>query len=294
MDLAKNQNPTNTIRFPYPICSEDQSCCIPSSASPLSKDGHWMYSVPTEAMYPEFPWPKSLCFAAPICPVPDNNLTDLKMAEKCPIAPYNGCPLFYACAESFESYGELNNVEIFEAEQEASENFTDDDLSIIVNNFKSLYDVQRVPLVIGHSEDQKYLNQEGLPSCGWVTSVKQSGKKLFASFSDVPAKIGKLINNKAFRFVSCEIYPHFIFKETNWGKVLRRIVILGADIPKIKGLAEISGLYIASEYNNIDPTNSFKSYYLKMAEKLFFFEYLICIFRLYCTNTLLCLMLFGM
>ncbi|GAH91161.1 unnamed protein product, partial [marine sediment metagenome] len=72
-------------------------------------------------------------------------------------------------------------------------------------------------------------------------------KKLYASFKAVPEKIKEVVNKMAYRFPSVEIYKNFEYGGKNFGKVLRRVALLGADIPRIKTLDDISNLYRASE-----------------------------------------------
>lgn len=231
--------------FPSPTSSKEPI----SKACPLPEESHWSHPVPETELFPDRPWPKSLCFAADLCPVSDSDISNLAEAEKCPLTPVFGCPLFLMCADTFETYAEIEEMEVFEVGVPESKDFTIKDLDEIVSNFETLKDdkILHPPLVIGHSDDQKILRESGLPSAGWLTKLVRKGTKLYASFKTVPEKIKEVINKGAYRFPSVEIYRDFEFNGKNFGKVLRRVALLGADIPRIKTLDDISNLYTASE-----------------------------------------------
>ena len=129
------------------------------------------------------------------------------------------------------------------------------DLQEMVQNFNELKDVVKPPAKIGHSESQDYLKKEGLPAAGWVDSVKLVGNKVIASFKDVPKVVKDLIDRKAYKRVSAEIYPKY--KNPANGKiynnVLRAVAFLGAETPAVETLSDIAALY------NMD-TQDFKTY----------------------------------
>jgi len=231
--------------FPSPT-----GCIEPTSkACGLPKESHWSHPVPETELFPDRPWPKSLCFAADLCPISDSDISNLAEAENCPLTPIFGCPLFLMCADTFETYAEIEDMEVFEVGVPESKDFTTKDLDNIIVNFERLKEdkILHPPLVIGHSDDQKILRESGLPSAGWLTKLSRKGRKLYASFKAVPEIVKEVINKGAYRFPSIEIYRDFEFNGTNFGKVLRRIALLGADIPRIKTLNDISNLYTASE-----------------------------------------------
>lgn len=124
--------------------------------------------------------------------------------------------------------------------------YSPQDLAEIVQNFlrysaptaPKVY--LHVPAVIGHEEDQQYLERTDIPAAGWVTDLWRDGGSLFADFDHVPEEVARLIRGKVYRLVSAEIYdepPEGIPGAV--GKMLRRVAFLGADIPQVKGLAEI-------------------------------------------------------
>ena len=198
-------------------------------------------AVPTEEPYPNLPWPKSLCPHVESCPVLDD-FSNLKEVYSCPFAFQDGCPLFFLQFDEFAETESLQGVEIFEAGTDSTRDWTPEHLDQIVSNFKAK--VVDPPLVaLGHDEDQGILMNAGLPAAGWISDLKRVGSKLVANISDVPKKVAEAIRNKAYKYISAEIYPFFMSEGKNIGKVLRRIALLGADIPRVKSLNEILARY---------------------------------------------------
>lgn len=145
----------------------------------------------------------------------------------------------------FKSFDTLDNVEVFAVGTWNKDKYTASDLQEMVRNFDTLKDVVKPPAKIGHSEHQELLKKEGLPAAGWVTSVKMVGNKLVATFNDVPKVIKDLVDKKAYKRVSAEIYPKY--KNPADGKtynnVLRAVAFLGADTPAVETLSDIAALY---------------------------------------------------
>lgn len=96
-----------------------------------------------------------------------------------------------------------------------------------------------VKVGVGHEEDEALLKRTDLPAAGWVKRVYRQGPKLFADFREMPQVIEDLINRKAFRKISAEIYTDFADQGETYGLVLRRAVLLGGEVPQVKSLADI-------------------------------------------------------
>ena len=144
----------------------------------------------------------------------------------------------------YKNFANLNNVEIFRAGTWNGDTYSIKDLDEMIQNFNKLRPEQSCPVKLGHSENQKFLKQEGLPASGWIASLKRSGDKVLASITDVPQKIYDLIKNGAYRKISAEIYPKFKDSVGNqYQNVLRAIALLGEDIPAVSGLKDIQALY---------------------------------------------------
>lgn len=144
-----------------------------------------------------------------------------------------------------ESASRISGIEIFARGVHRSKPYSAADMADIVRNFQEFSApdapriLLRVPLVIGHEEDQQYLQRTDIPAAGWATDVWTQGGRLFADADHVPAEVSRLIKGKAYRVVSAEIYDEPPDGVPGRGKMLRRIALLGADIPEVKGLAEI-------------------------------------------------------
>jgi len=110
-------------------------------------------------------------------------------------------------------------------------------------------------VALGHDEKQDLLFKAGLPAAGWVSKIRRLGNKLICDFKEMPKLVAEALRNKAYKYVSAEIYPSFLHQGKNIGKVLRRVALLGADIPRVKGLQEVMARYSeiedqGSEVNN--------------------------------------------
>lgn len=145
-------------------------------------------------------------------------------------------------------FGEAE-IEIFEDGTHRGRRYTKADLEQIVRNFndwgKTLI---QPPLVLGHDEDQAILKNSGLPAAGWLTSVvakqKPNGRTvLVGQFTDVPEVVRKAVQKRAYKRISSEIYEDFANDNLDGGKAkglaIRRIALLGADIPEVKTLADV-------------------------------------------------------
>lgn len=134
---------------------------------------------------------------------------------------------------------ELQDIEIFEAGTYRGKAYTEEDLARMVRNFEKHGPAIKPVAVVGHSEDQKLLQDSGIPAAGWMTTLKQAGKKLLASFRDVPKVIADLVNRKAYGRISSEIYNDY----EGDGLAIRRVALLGGEIPEVKTLQDVLALY---------------------------------------------------
>ncbi|HOX38754.1 MAG TPA: hypothetical protein PL033_12260 [Candidatus Brocadiia bacterium] len=138
-------------------------------------------------------------------------------------------------------FAELRDVEVFEAGQRLGMNFSEADLDTIVANWKSHADEGlHPPLVLGHGEGQDLLKDSGLPAAGWVSGLRRAGRKLLADFRSVPETVARLIASAAYRKRSVELYRDY----GGNGLTLRRVALLGAELPEIKTLADVETVYL--------------------------------------------------
>ncbi len=131
---------------------------------------------------------------------------------------------------------------IFTADPEPGpRKYTRDQLQTIADNFnggiKSRFGEDLLnPLVIGHEEDQQILKRSDLPAAGWIDKVWVDGDRLMGQANRVPDLVRSWIDSGAYRTWSAEIYRDY----KGSGPALRRVALLGADIPHKKDLGEIA------------------------------------------------------
>jgi hypothetical protein len=135
----------------------------------------------------------------------------------------------------------LKGVEVFLEGEHRNKTYTSKDLDDLVANFRRLNAAGklRVPLVIGHEEDQQYLRRSDLPAAGWATHAYREGDRVKMDFDHVPDEVARLFRGKALRGISAEVYDQPPQGCDGNGKTFRRIAGLGGDQPQIKGLADI-------------------------------------------------------
>jgi hypothetical protein len=105
----------------------------------------------------------------------------------------------------------LSAVDTFAVGTHRGKGYDRDDLKNIELNFRDFSTgprpILRVPGVLGHEEDQEYLNRSDLPAASWVTNVRSSPDgHLRTDHDEVPDKVARLIKGHRYRTVSAEIY----------------------------------------------------------------------------------------
>jgi len=138
---------------------------------------------------------------------------------------------------------DVEDKEIFRTGNWNGDKYTVSDLDDIVKSFEALKGVKEIPLKLGHDEDQKILQRDGYPAAGWVKSLKRKGDILLASFRDIPRKIKELIERKAYKKVSAEIWWDYRYGDKTYPRVLEAVGLLGADVPAVSGLGDWMKLY---------------------------------------------------
>jgi hypothetical protein len=102
--------------------------------------------------------------------------------------------------------------------------FTEADLDDIVRNFDPAK--HEPPAVIGHPKDDT-------PAYAWVDAVRRVGDRLQARFKDATPDFEQAVKDRRFPKRSVSLY------KTGTGWMLRHVGFLGAQVPQVKGLAEI-------------------------------------------------------
>jgi hypothetical protein len=132
------------------------------------------------------------------------------------------------------------NVELFDIGHHKGWTYNLGDIFDLVRNHNRVG--MRVPVVIGHSEEQPELTRSGLKDAGYVANVRRKGTKLVGDFLDVPGQVARLINQRAYIKVSSELYTDHRFSDRAGpirGPVLRRVALLGGELPQVKSLADL-------------------------------------------------------
>lgn len=116
--------------------------------------------------------------------------------------------------------------------------FSADDLSQIAATFTTLGDSMRVALKMGHNDAQAMT--DGQPALGWVDRVWVAGEKLMAHFTDMPQVVVDAIKKKLYKNVSVEMDVDVEHKNVNYPYVLTGVALLGADIPAVNTLKDLT------------------------------------------------------
>lgn len=137
----------------------------------------------------------------------------------------------------------IKGVEIFSSGKWNGDEYSEKDLDEMVRAFEENKEGVRPFLKLGHSEEQKYLEAEGMPAAGWVEQVYRKGNKLMADFFDIPQKVYDLIMKKAYRKVSCEIYTNCEIEGKKYPYLVGAVALLGAETPGVMNLKDILANY---------------------------------------------------
>lgn len=135
---------------------------------------------------------------------------------------------------------DLIGAEIFATGKWNDLEFSDDDIDDIVANFEALGDIHKVPLKLGHNDEQQVT--DGQPALGWVQKVYKQGNKLLADFVDMPNVIYDAIKQKLYRTVSVELLFNVNHDGSKYNHVLDAVALLGADHPAVNTLQDLQTL----------------------------------------------------
>lgn len=137
--------------------------------------------------------------------------------------------------------------QIFQSGSWNGDFYDNDDLDKMVESFGKL---GWLPVVkAGHEGPQENAAVAnavfGAPALGYVEKIWREGSKLLADIKDVPAKFASLIEAGAYRRVSSEIYWSYLDESSGkkWPFVLKAVAFLGAEIPAVTTLDDVTALY---------------------------------------------------
>ena len=144
---------------------------------------------------------------------------------------------------------ELLNVEIFATGTWNGFKFTEDDLfEIMENSNQLLFDGKNKPPVkLGHSKKQILAQEDGQPALGWLENFKVEGDKLVSDIKNIPDVLMKAFDKKLWKQVSVEL-KHI----ENFGWFVSGLAVLGADLPAVKTLEDLSA-FLSERESNLSP-----------------------------------------
>lgn len=145
----------------------------------------------------------------------------------------------------------IQGVEIFSAGVWNGDHYTAADLDEMVRAYEANKDTLRPYLKLGHDDKQALLQKDGYPAAGWIENVRRVGEKLVADFVDIPNKIYELIQNKAYRKVSSEIYWNVNINKNRFKRFLSGVALLGTDLPACTNLSDILAQYGISDFEKL-------------------------------------------
>lgn len=137
----------------------------------------------------------------------------------------------------------ITGVEIFSAGTWNGIEHTVADLHAMATSFSALRPGWIPSLKLGHDKNQQVARSSGLPSVGWVERVYVIGDKMLADFDNIPEQVFRLIEKRAYRKVSCEIYYGVKVGEASYSHVLAAVALLGSELPGVMNLNDILGQY---------------------------------------------------
>jgi len=138
------------------------------------------------------------------------------------------------------------DAEIFAVGKWNGWDFSATDLQAMAHAFTTLGDNMQVALKFGHNDEQQMT--DGHPALGWVSKVWVAGDKLMATFTDLPKIVYDAITKKLYKNVSVELDIDVEYKGNNFPYVLSGVALLGADIPAVNTLKDLTH-YLSRDAN---------------------------------------------
>ena len=158
-------------------------------------------------------------------------------------------------------------VEIFAVGKWNGMTFDVADLEAMAASHAALKEVHDVPLKFGHNKEQPIT--DGQPSLGWVEEVLVKGDKLFAKFIDMPKIVYDAMKAKLYKHVSIELDMGVNHKGNSYDLVLSGVALLGADIPAVNTLADLTNYMSKNEKLSFDKRVAFTAINIKQQTEEF-------------------------
>ena len=130
--------------------------------------------------------------------------------------------------------------EIFSIGKWNGKEFTLDDLKAMVSAFNALKDNLKIPLKLGHNDEQTLT--DGEPALGWVTDIRLNNdtQKLEAVFDITSPVVMQAMYKQMYRTVSVEMYEDVQYKGKDFKFVITAVALLGADLPAVNNLNDLT------------------------------------------------------
>ena len=125
--------------------------------------------------------------------------------------------------------------------------FTLADLQKMKASFDALKSVLKVPLKLGHNDEQPVL--DGQPALGWVEAMEvdtaSTPAKLVAIFDNVPSIMMETFKKKLYRGKSIELDMDVHHKGKFYDFVITAVALLGSDMPAVNVLNDLGALLMS-------------------------------------------------
>jgi len=130
---------------------------------------------------------------------------------------------------------DLKDVEVFATGKHNGDEYTEQDLDLIVQSAKDAG--YTAPLKLGHDETP------GKPAVGWVENLRRAGGKLVADITNIPKTVYDAIKQRGYDRVSSEVYWNLHTGGKTFKRALKAVALLGADVPAVTSLKPLHELF---------------------------------------------------
>ncbi len=133
----------------------------------------------------------------------------------------------------------IKGVEIFATGTHNGDTYTEADLDEMVKAHGALD--FRPAIKVGHTKDSP-----GAPAYGWVQNLRRVGQKLVADFTDMHDSVVEALRKRAYDRVSSEVYFNLNRGGKKFGRALKAVALLGADVPAVANLLPLHKMEFAA------------------------------------------------
>lgn len=143
----------------------------------------------------------------------------------------------------------LPNCRLFASGEYRGKEWPPETIDELAANGSKLGPLLTPPAVLGHEEDQEWLDRTDLPAAGWVDvktlrSVPDADhpghKILTGDVVNIPSAVAARLRAGEYRFPSVEVYDEFLDDfGGRHGRTIRRLALLGGEVPQVKRLGPL-------------------------------------------------------